>query len=1408
MPPAIVVPTGFIPEVPIPKLPPDYGPLIETKVIEPTPPVISAPEDRYWPGSASKSYKEKEYATDWESATYNSHSRSSSKYDDDFEYSRSSGSKYYDRKDREHFDSRKDRSDREFGKYGHHREERSRDRERSHRDRDRDKERRDYRSKDDWKDRERTRKDREYYDYGREGSSKERYSSSKSYSRPESFGGSEAPGYGYDAYGYSSSSSAPYGYNYPYPPASGWAPPPPKGPPEDDFPKPPPEPAEDWPPPAPPNEDDDDGDNDELSSRIKSKAVEDESTVDLDTRIAMLFNAKSFGEVPAFKLGDDSDKEIKQEDGELVDEKSDDGEFCKKLNNQLTLNENSETSMSAKKSHKSKLKSKDEIDAMEEGELKDVTIKKSPISDESTVSTIPSPFESRISFKINRKFLKSRKRKRPKEKVKVESGASDISSSDDELLAKGTYSPLMPHPDMKDDDQMSLSSLSSTEPIKTDPDVVIKSENKDFDPTSYMYPMAFSSYTNAAYYYQQSFHQFQQPQWMASGVGYDSYYNLHKKDHQSTTDDPHEAAVKKVISKLIQELKQILKKDINKRMIENTAFKKYEAWWNEQERNKNTRSYHHETIAITTTSTVIEPPTIAVKESSVLDTYQSAGLGILRNLRFQRIKREPAPIQLEEDSRKSDPDDEDVVHGSDSEKEDIQPSSKTTFIKRRISASSSSESSESSDSSSDDEEEERDANDYAYSSDTASLVSDDELDLKAVPLRKDKENSRIYSDSESDAEISQIPVQKTAKPKPKIYSDSEDDETSAATAKPTVEEKSEKLKTPAAKRMPVHPAESDSDFFNDDVMSKPPRTPGRTSSSEDQQAEKPKLPVAEIKPSVSENRFYSDSEEEREYQEKIRRNTEWMEQTEREAKEEMERQRLAKEQQKEELTSTDTSRAPSPSIESIPKLEAIQKSRTDGSPTPTLSLPPPTPGASIISNPLISKLDQDSGKKKRGRPKGSITKPKEPKPKQTKNGAIAKIDAEKLFAQPQKPDEQQKYSLKLSPSSSSDGGSSQASLVALEHCYSLPPSASPSPLHHQEAPQAVNHLDHDHAYYGKSDVTPLQSIQPGQLDEHVKKEHITSAARPVGRPRKDPNAPKAQYTKKGQIEKPKAKEKSPKKIDYRQHQIMAQNFVPVSRYGKREPNEEFEAMFRFLTNGIDQEDVDYMRKAYSYLIQSDTPGTELLHQVHWVDHCSTDRSYVPSPPKKRRRDNDLPDMRHHATGCARTEGYYKIDSKDKAHYKYHHLRGTVAGSHLDHQAKMAVAKMQNASREARSNQRRLLTAFGGATESDLLKFNQLKFRKKQLKFAKSAIHDWGLFAMEPIAADEMVIEYVGQMVRPSVADLRETKYEAIGIGSSYLFRIDMETIIDATKCGNLARFINHSCNVSNRLMHATPKYFS
>ena len=64
----------------------------------------------------------------------------------------------------------------------------------------------------------------------------------------------------------------------------------------------------------------------------------------------------------------------------------------------------------------------------------------------------------------------------------------------------------------------------------------------------------------------------------------------------------------------------------------------------------------------------------------------------------------------------------------------------------------------------------------------------------------------------------------------------------------------------------------------------------------------------------------------------------------------------------------------------------------------------------------------------------------------------------------------------------------------------------------------------------------------------------------------------------------------------------------------------------------------------------------------------------------------------------------------------------------------------------------------------------------------------------------MLVEYMGEVVRQCVADLRETKYEEMGVGSCYLFRADADAIVDATRKGNLARFINHCCDVSSTTM--------
>lgn len=78
-------------------------------------------------------------------------------------------------------------------------------------------------------------------------------------------------------------------------------------------------------------------------------------------------------------------------------------------------------------------------------------------------------------------------------------------------------------------------------------------------------------------------------------------------------------------------------------------------------------------------------------------------------------------------------------------------------------------------------------------------------------------------------------------------------------------------------------------------------------------------------------------------------------------------------------------------------------------------------------------------------------------------------------------------------------------------------------------------------------------------------------------------------------------------------------------------------------------------------------------------------------------------------------------------------------------------------------------------------------------FERSRIHGWGLFALEPIAAHDFIVEYVGELIRNPVADAREQRYTEGGEDSSYMFRLDELLVVDATRKGNCARFMNHSC---------------
>mmetsp|Transcript_4693 Transcript_4693/g.10574 ORF Transcript_4693/g.10574 Transcript_4693/m.10574 type:complete len:1816 (+) Transcript_4693:173-5620(+) len=84
--------------------------------------------------------------------------------------------------------------------------------------------------------------------------------------------------------------------------------------------------------------------------------------------------------------------------------------------------------------------------------------------------------------------------------------------------------------------------------------------------------------------------------------------------------------------------------------------------------------------------------------------------------------------------------------------------------------------------------------------------------------------------------------------------------------------------------------------------------------------------------------------------------------------------------------------------------------------------------------------------------------------------------------------------------------------------------------------------------------------------------------------------------------------------------------------------------------------------------------------------------------------------------------------------------------------------------------------------------------EQRLVARRSHIHGWGLFTKIDIPKNDPIVEYMGEVVRKPVADIREKHYEVSGEGSCYMFRLDLHRIVDATKIGCMARFMNHSCS--------------
>lgn len=182
--------------------------------------------------------------------------------------------------------------------------------------------------------------------------------------------------------------------------------------------------------------------------------------------------------------------------------------------------------------------------------------------------------------------------------------------------------------------------------------------------------------------------------------------------------------------------------------------------------------------------------------------------------------------------------------------------------------------------------------------------------------------------------------------------------------------------------------------------------------------------------------------------------------------------------------------------------------------------------------------------------------------------------------------------------------------------------------------------------------------------------------------------------------------------------------TPKPPFGPHEPIPETPALF----HGRDQEEFTALGDPFE--LQAETPGGIDLYREGLVadeedfyylrqvlQRIKEGLSMHPDPSMLQPQINeDELDLPVHSTGSARTEGYYKRAAGEKAAYLPQRNKAMVEVGETN-------ANSTAISRSSRAESRRAaLSGSSNATsDSDIIKFNQLKSRGKLLKFARSPI---------------------------------------------------------------------------------------
>lgn len=83
--------------------------------------------------------------------------------------------------------------------------------------------------------------------------------------------------------------------------------------------------------------------------------------------------------------------------------------------------------------------------------------------------------------------------------------------------------------------------------------------------------------------------------------------------------------------------------------------------------------------------------------------------------------------------------------------------------------------------------------------------------------------------------------------------------------------------------------------------------------------------------------------------------------------------------------------------------------------------------------------------------------------------------------------------------------------------------------------------------------------------------------------------------------------------------------------------------------------------------------------------------------------------------------------------------------------------------------------------------------RRGVSVRRSPMHGHGVFARVPIAEGTRIVEYRGERIGTAEAEARYPDDPSAPY-HTFLFAVDDETMVDAAHGGNLARWINHSCD--------------